>query len=312
MTTFRVPYLSIVYTGCNRGNGGDFSDRFFHVMRSNHEQLTAAGVHYNVLFVEWPAAAPKPLIADLLRAEVPEIGDLLTTIVVDARYHDAFSQNPRIQFNESVARNVAIRRASGSYILCTHPDIYFTRETVALFKQRILRPMVLYLARCLYLKPHLDPSEIDDEVLHDPRNYQRAKMVEPLPFTNTAGEFLLLDRFSWHAIRGFNEVYRVANLHINVSFCLRALASGVLVKDTYANVYRLGPSTMLGPTPSNDHKRDASGLRCSKPMLYDNPASWGLSTAPVTQRSPNDFRLEFDDDAVPPLVSLCGITVPRR
>jgi hypothetical protein len=302
MSVAPVPYLSIVYTGRNDADSGQLHDRFFRALRFNHDRLAAAGVRYDALFVEWGSVADKPLLADLLRVEVPEINDRLTTIVVDARYHDALSQNPALQVLEVIARNVAIRRASGSYILSSGPGSYLSSETIALFAQRILRPMVLYLASRVELKSHLDTSAIDESVLRDPRNHERTNTVVPSFFTNSAGEFLLLDRFSWHALRGFNEVYRVANLHLTMSFCLRALAAGVLVKGNAARIYQVCFQSPKG----------ASRARSAKPMFYENPANWGLGGAPIFQRSRNDFVIPFDEGVLPPLVSLRGITAQQR
>jgi hypothetical protein len=313
MTAGRVSYLSIVYTGRNDASS-TFNDQFFQTLRFNHKGLIAAGVDYDVVFVEWRLAADKPLIADLLRAEVPEIDDRLTTIAVDARYHDAFSQHPGIQLHELIASNVGIRRASGSYILCTRAGIYFSRKVAALFAQRILRPMELYLAASVDLKAHLDLSAFDETVLCDPRNHERTNAVQPPSFTNAAGEFLLLDRFSWHALRGFNEVYRVAPLAMDASVCHRAHVAGILVKDIAAIVYQVSG----GPLPAwwSGHgivpTQGASVDRRRRPMLYDNPDNWGLAGAPAFHRSRSDVLIEFDEDAVPPLVWLRGITVQQQ
>ncbi len=314
MTPSKAPYLSIVLTGRNDNFGGDFNDRLFSALRFNHRRLSDAGVWYQLVFVEWRPIAAKPLLGDLLRDEVPEIDGCLTTYEVDERYHAAFSQDPRLQFHEFIAKNVGIRRATGSYLLTTNTDIYFSREVVAFFAQRTLRPMVLYRATRVDLKSGLDRSRLDDRMLKDPRNHLEVNSLKPPTYSNSAGDFLLLDRFSWHAIRGFNEVYRVAKLHIDANFCHQALVSGVLVMDSAASVYHLGEGTFqahrsqCGP----EEKHPSWAAQWHKPVLYENHANWGLGGAPMSQRSRSDFRIEFDDAVVPPLVSLRGITVPQQ
>jgi hypothetical protein len=309
MTAPAAPYLSIILTGRNDNFGGDFNDRLFSALRFNHRRLSDAGVRYQLVFVEWRPIAGKRLLSDLLRDEVPEIDGCLTTYEVDERYHAAFSQNPRLQFHEFIAKNVGIRRATGSYLLTTNTDIYFSREVVACFAQRMLRPMVLYRATRVDLKSGMDRSHLDDPVLKDPRNYLEVNSLKPPTYSNAAGDFLLLDRFSWHALRGFNEVYRVAKLHIDTNFCHRALGSGVLVMDSAASVYHLGTGTFQAQRSQYGPKQTHApwGARWRKSVLYENPANWGLGDAPVSQRSRSDFRIEFDDAAVPPLVSLRGI-----
>jgi hypothetical protein len=305
-----TPYLSIVYTGRNDNFGGDFNDRFFRAVRFNHERLSAAGVRYDIVFVEWRPVPGKPLLGSLLRTEVPEVDERLTTIEVDARYHDAFSQNPRIQFHEFIAKNVAIRRAAGSYILATNSDIYLSRDVVAVFARRVLRPMVLYRATRVDLKSHLDPSAIDDAVLLDARNHERVNTLKAPLFTNAAGDFLLLDRFSYHAIGGFNEVFRIAKIHIDANFCHRALASGLLLVDIGARVYHLGEGTFhaMRSVYGKYGVTAPWGQQWHKGVLYRNPLNWGLRDAPLERSGPRHFRLEFVDAAVPRLVELAGIT----
>ena len=53
MTAAETPYLSIVVTGRNDDFGGDFNGRFFRALRFNHDELTRAGISYELVFVEW-------------------------------------------------------------------------------------------------------------------------------------------------------------------------------------------------------------------------------------------------------------------
>jgi hypothetical protein len=229
---------------------------------------------------------------------------------VDDRYHAAFSQNPRLQFHEFIAKNVGIRRANGSYILSTNTDVYLGREVVAMFARRVLRPMVLYRATRVDLKSGLDRSDLDELVLGDPRNHVMVNTLKPPTFSNAAGDFLALDRFSWHALHGFNEVYRAAKLHIDANFCFHARASGVLVLNTGASVYHVGEGTFQAQRAKYGRLQAEApwGDQWHKAVLYDNPLNWGLGGAPVVERTARHFKIEFDETVLPPLVSLRGIS----
>ncbi len=187
---------------------------------------------YELVFVEWRPVRGRRLLADLLRQHVPQVASRLTTYEVDERYHDAFSQNQRLQFHEFIAKNVGIRRAAGSYVLATNTDIYLSRSVVHLIARQTLRPMVLYRATRVDLKQGLDTTNLDEDVLGDPRNHTVVNHLTPPFFTNASGDFLLLDRFSFHALRGFNEVFRVAKMLIDANFCYQATEQGLLLLDT--------------------------------------------------------------------------------
>jgi hypothetical protein len=312
MSRPRVPYLSLVLTGRNDNFGGDFNERLFAAVAYNHHRLAAAGVNYELVFVEWRPVPGRPLLADLLREHVPELGSRLTTYEVDERYHDAFSQNPRLQFHEFIAKNVGIRRAVGSYLLATNTDIYLSHDLVCLIARQTLRPMVLYRATRVDLKSGLDTTNLDEDVLADGRNHAAVNNIRPPFFTNASGDFLLLDRYSFQALKGFNEVFRAAKLLVDANFCYHAAAQGLLLVDTGLPVYHFGEGTFQ--TQRAQYKNTPGGApwggHWRKEVLYDNPASWGLRDAPMSACGRGHFRLEFDDRAVPPLVALAGVTRP--
>jgi hypothetical protein len=305
-----VPYLSIVLTGRNDNFGGDFNERLFSALSYNHRLLTDAGVEYELVFIEWRPVPGRILLADLVREHVSDVAPRLIAYEVDERYHGAFSQNPRLQFHEFIAKNVGIRRARGSYILVTNTDIYLSRDIVNLVAKQLFRPMVLYRATRVDLKSWLDGTNLDETVLTDVRNRAALNALKAPYLSNAAGDFLLLDRFSFHELRGFNEVFRVAKIHIDANFCFHAHANGLLIADTGACVYHVGEGTFRAQRRAyRDRPADAPwGDNWRKQMLYDNPPNWGLGDAPVVERSARHFRVEFDYRALPPLVALRRLT----
>ena len=309
MSPASAPYLTIVLTGRNDDFGRGFTARLLCALEYNHARLTAAGVPYDVVFVEWRPVAGKPLLADELRRALPQLDEHLITFEVDARYHEAYSQNPRLQFHEFVAKNVGIRRAAGSFILSTNTDICLDGRTISTLAGRELQPGTLYRATRIDLKQGIDLAHLAEDVFLDRRNWVSVNAIKPPEFTNASGDFLLLDRASWQTMRGFNEVYRVAKIHIDANFCYRARAAGLPLVDTGAHAYHLGPGTLLSRRKAYLAKPAAApwGADWHKEVLCSNPPGWGIAEAPVTARSLRDFRLEFDPSALPPLVSLHGV-----
>jgi hypothetical protein len=305
-----APYLSIVITGRNDNYGGDFTARCIRALRFNHERLTHAGVPHEVIFIEWRPIPGRPLLGDEIRRLVPELTASLVTYTVDARYHDALTQNPHLHFQEFVAKNVGVRRAAGSYILTTNSDIYLSEDVVSMFACRVLRPMVLYRARRVDLKSSLDSTNLGEDVLADPRNRAAVNELRPPFFTNAAGDFLLLDRFSYHALRGFNEVFRAARIFVDANFCYHAAEHGILIVETGADVYHFGEGTTNSQRAAYADRPERApwGWTWRKSVRYENPDEWGLGAAPAVECGPRSFRLLFDDRAVPPLVTLRRLT----
>ncbi len=308
-----TPYLSIVLTGRNDNHGGDFNERFFRALRFNHELLAAAGLDYELVFVEWAPLRGRPYLAALLAEQLPHPAHL-TSYVVDPRYHDAFVLNPKLRFMEFVAKNVGIRRARGAFVLTSNTDIYYSRALVERLARRQLEAGTLYRATRIDLKLGADLTHVDAALLEDPRNYAAVNTIKPPRFTNGAGDFLLLDRVSYHRVRGFNEVYRVAKIHIDSNFCAKVYANGYQIVDIGAPVYHLNHVGSFAITwnlyDANPNDAPWGDRRWRADVTYENPASWGLGLAPCRRLGERAYALDFNWDAVPPLVDLQRVLVP--
>jgi len=311
------PLLSVVLTGRNDGHGGDFFSRFVRALRFNHRQLAARGIAHEVVFVEWAPPPDAPLLVERLVEATPEIDPAVCSwLVVDGRYQEALSQNPRLRYLEFLAKNAGIRRARGRFVLATNCDVYLGRQVVEVLAAGRLRDRVLYRAPRHDIKLAVDQSSLDWDVLEDPRNLDGAAYTLRPPYMGSGtGDFVLLDRTSFHALRGFNEVYRVARIGIDRNVLVKALSSGCAIADiggpvyhvNHVGSYRVDRDAWAGreaEAPWGDRRWHASGVS------YVNPPDWGLGRAPERRLSDRVVRLEFAWDAVPALVDLAGIVAP--
>jgi hypothetical protein len=312
--TSEAPYISVILTGRNDDFGGDFNDRLFRALEFNHRHLADRAVPHEFVFVEWRPIQGKPWLAEVLADRYPElVPHTLTSYVADLAYHDAYSLNPKLQFQEFIAKNIGIRRCRGAYLLTTNTDIYLSRGVLDVLSSRALEPRVLYRTARVDLKDHIDSDPVSWSVLEDPRNYDYVNEIRPPCFTNASGDFLLLDRDSYLALGGFNEVYRVAKVHMDSNFCLKAYSSGLTLTPLDAPVYHVGRGTLNSQKKLYaDRPADApwGDTRWKRTVLYDNPPGWGLWNAPAHAMRDGLYYLDFTPDAVPPLVSLRRVVLP--
>ena len=313
MNAAERPYLSIVVTGRNDDFGGDFNARFFSALRFNHQCLSEAGISHEFVFVEWRPLTGKPFLATQLREHFTRFDSTqLVSYVVDPAYHEALSLNVRLQFHEFLAKNVGIRRASGSYLLVTNTDIYLSHGIVEALTARSLEPRVLYRAARHDLKSHTDFTAVDWNVLEDERNCEFVNRIAPPLYTNASGDFLLLDRESWHRLRGFNEIYRAAKIHIDSNFCVKAQSSGVRLVDIGFPVYHVGRGTLK--TQKRLYRQNPGeapwGERWNSEVVYANPPAWGLAGAPERPIDYGTAYLQFEWDVLGPMLALKRIVLP--
>ena len=310
-----TPYVSIILTGRNDDFGGDFNVRLFRALEFNHRHLSDRRIPHEFIFVEWRPIAGKSWLGDVLADRYPEmVPHALTSYVADLAYHEAFSLNPKLQFQEFIAKNVGIRRCRGEYILTTNTDIYLSRGVLDVLERRAVEPKVLYRVPRIDLIDGIDVERMDWSVLEDERNYHTINDIRPPCYTNASGDFLLLDRDSYHGLRGFNEVYRVAKVHMDSNFCLKAYSSGLTITPLAAPVYHVGLGTLNSQVKLYANRpADApwGDTRWKRAVIYDNDPDWGLWRAPTATIRNGLHYLDFSWSAVPPLVALRRVALPE-
>jgi len=208
-----------------------------------------------------------------------------------------------------------IRRAAGRFILTSNCDVFFGRRIVERLEHRELEPRLLYRSPRHDINLPAGCTTVDWDILENPAILAGpAHRLKP-PFMGSAtGDFVLLDRRSFHDMGAFNEVYRVARIGIDRNLLVKALSIGFRIEDiggpvyhvNHEGSYRLNPTAYAGreeEAPWGDRRWHSGGIS------YVNPSSWGLANAPVRQERGYGY-LEFDWAAVPPLVDLRGVVLP--
>ena len=314
-----APYISVVITGRNDGYGGDFVTRFLATLQFNHRELSARAIPHEFVLVEWAPPAGAPLLADVLAERCASaVTESVRTVIVDAAYHEAMTQNPRLAYHEFLAKNAGIRRSRGEYVLTTNCDVIFGRQVLARLQHRDLEAGVVYRAARWDLKEAVDVDRLDWNGLEDPANLARpGKQLRPPYFRGSTGDFILLDREGFRHVHGFNEVYRVAKIGIDFNFLVQARSSGLSIVDIGGPVYHVDHEGSYQTARVTYAGREADApygdVRWPfESVVYRNPPTWGLSDAPERAAGPRRTYLDFSWSAVPPLVDLAGVVLPMR
>jgi hypothetical protein len=201
-------------------------------------------------------------------------------------------------------------------VLTTNCDIYLGRTVVQCLAARSLGPGIVYRAVRTDIRLGTDQSIVDWSLLEDERNHGgRPKRLRPPLYSGGAGDFLLLDRESYHRLGGFNEVYRVARILLDYNFLIKAYSYGYGIADLGGPVYHVNHTGSFRITrrqyqgreheaPWGDHRWPAASV------TYVNPDDWGLRAAPERDLGAGRTWIDFAWSAVPPLVDLRRIVVP--
>ena len=309
------PFLNIVVTGRNDDYGGQFAKRFCRALTFNLEQLAEKNLTAEVCLVEWNPVSGRPLLTEELQSLLPKwCQRQVTSYVVDSRYQEALSLNPKLGYLEYVAKNVGIRRADARLVLATNTDILFSSPLVEKMSSGELVDGRVYRANRIDLKLGIDESKIHNNLLDNPSNHVPRSPIKPPFYAGAAGDFILLDRDTFTRLRGFNEVYRLARFGVDHNFLVKARSSGVPIEDIGKPVYHISHTTSFQIAKHVAAPDEAERLWGSKwhnhEVIYDNPDGWGLGDAPVTQIDERRWQIEFDWAAVAPLADLRRVVLP--
>ncbi|MEO5823090.1 MAG: hypothetical protein ABIT71_21510, partial [Vicinamibacteraceae bacterium] len=281
--------LELVVTGRADDHGGpEFFERLVAAATHNHALLTRAGIAHTFTLVEWNPMPGRRLLAEAVAERLPFWG---RAYVVEPAWHAAMSTNPRLQFMEFFAKNVAVRRSTADAILTTNSDVFLSEALVARLAAAPLEDEHVYRAVRYDVDRHCDWQRGGEAVLADPRHHLRINQLTAPEFSNAAGDFLLLTAATWRRLRGFNETVRYAKIHKDGQFCHRAWIEG-LTFDTLGPIWHLDHDGSYSNVGVLRGSADAPyGPEWAWREDYRNADDWGLRTA-------------IDETALGPIVQL--------
>ena len=343
-----IPYLSVVVTARNDDHGGNLLGRMQLFLMGLVEQCSRHRLRAELIVVEWNPPTQRPKFAEALfwPAEAPPCGVRIIEVPPDV--HQRLDHADALPLFQMIAKNVGIRRSRGEFVLATNVDILFSEELMAFLASGRLDRSCMYRVdrydvdaavpadatletRLIYCRDHVTKVSARDgdhgPIRKSPRLRRRVrrrleKVLDGLQerrlypittpsslHTNACGDFTLLAREKWFALRGYTELCMSA-MHIDSLLCHAAYHSGVgevFLADPM-RIYHIEHGT--GQAPEGDGALNArlglTGIprlsyqeletmakqmrRRRMPTIF-NTDDWGLATEvlreidPVTGRS---------------------------
>ncbi len=273
--------IEIVVTGRADDHGGpEFFERLVAAASHNHALLERAGIPHTFTLVEWNPVPGRRRLADAVTERLPF---WTRAYIVDPAWHAAISSNPRLQFMEFFAKNVAVRRSTADAILTTNSDVFLSEALVARLAAAPLEDEHVYRAVRYDVDRHCGwqhaGASAREAVLADPRHHLRVNQLAAPEYANAAGDFLLLTRATWRRLRGFNETVRYAKIHKDGQFCHRAWIEGLRF-ETVGPIWHLDHDGSYSNVGSLRGAPDAPyGPEWPWREDYRNADDWGLATS---------------------------------
>lgn len=304
------PYLSVVATARNDNHGGDLLRRMQLFIDGLLDQCDRHRLDAELILVEWNPPTDRPRLADVLRWPARPGRCAVRIVEVPPHVHNRFELADRLPLFQMIAKNVGLRRARGEFALATNIDILFSEEMIAHLAQRKLRPDRMYRVdrhdvasdvpldaspaeRAEWCKGHVIRVNRRDGT-HDARTGEfhriywsptpKVRLLEALQdfrvvptvtrkrlHLNGCGDFTLLHRDRWAALRGYPEM-AIFSMHLDSVLCTAAHFGGApeVVLPDPMRAYHIEHAVGSGWSPEGQAKLNARLAEKQIPQLQDH------------------------------------------
>jgi hypothetical protein len=330
----RQPELSIVVTARNDNHGGNFLRRMQIFVNGLLAQFHRYQLRTELILVEWNPPPDQPRFAQALKWPDKIDPCVIRIIEVSPELHRRFKYSDRLPLFQMIGKNVGIRRARGRFILATNSDILFSNEMVRFLASGRLRSRRMYRVDRYDVPSEVPESiSIDEQLTYCCQNiirinskdgtrvlkkgdstvqslskrpislHQRVQRwirgEEPKLHTNACGDFTLMAREHWLAVRGYAE-FEMYSFKIDGLLCYAAHYIGArqtILKDPI-RIYHIEHSIGSGWTPGLGgellfKRLSAAGIprvnweqyvtwitqmiKTRQPIIFNENENWGLA-----------------------------------
>ena len=140
----RPPYLSIVVTARNDDHGGNLIGRMQAFVNAWIGQAKRHQLSSELIVVDWNPPSDRPPLIDVLQWPADTGPCQVRFIQVPPEIHRTYQHAGALPLYQMIAKNVAMRRSRGRFILATNIDIIFSDELVRFLAEEQLLPGRMY------------------------------------------------------------------------------------------------------------------------------------------------------------------------
>ncbi len=312
------PILTIVATARNDDHGGNLLGRMQLFVTNLLEQCKRYQLQAELILVDWNPPHDKPRLIEALAWPTAKSPCTVYIIEVPSAVHHQFQYAEQLPLFQMIAKNVGIRQAHGKFVLVTNVDILFSNELIrflatpdaldAQYMYRVDRYDVLSdvplaasiderLAYCHQNVIRINSREhtltlqsghihgVHAELSWFSKLHEKAQDMRLLPITrwsrlhtNASGDFTLMARDHWFALRGYPE-FEMYSFHLDSVFCHAAHHHGAqeYVLPDPMRTYHIEHAVGSGWTPEGQEKLAKRLDAVKVPQLeHDKLMAWAI------------------------------------
>ena len=321
------PSLSVVISARNDNRGGNMSHRMQVFVDGLFTLSKKSDLFLELIVVEWNPVPDAKKLVDILNWSSLGRNGIVRVIEVPEQLHLKLPLADKMVFFQFVAKNVGIRRAQGEFVLCTNLDIIFSSPLINYLASQPLSKDCFYRIDRYDVSPEVPfDISVDDQLKFCEERVVRIHSLEgtfnrSLPFlrmvnlkdqfscvlkmvfkkldkrkqnrihTVACGDFTLMSKKSWHALKGYPEI--PSHAYVDGLLCNMAATSGlrqVVLEDPMRIYHQDHEKMFLGETSERpimdyqQYKVFCSYMKQTGNIINFNKEDWGFGNEFLSEK----------------------------
>ena len=253
------PYISFVIGFRNDNYTENANEKLNLSLNTLIYQLDTFALDSEIIIVDWNTPKARRALFDEIKLQVNSKFVSVVIYEVGNAIHKRYKGHENIGLVGEVCANVGIRRARGEFVLNKTGDSFYSEELVRYISERTLSKHVVYRADRVEVKvdtpvPKLWERHFKNNVIARRTNASGGIYIQ------ACGDFMLMHREKWSAIRGFPETKKAVTLGCDGEALYAAIGAGAaqecLVGDLV--VYKIAHERMyaarVAPEKLSNHR----------------------------------------------------------
>lgn len=272
------PYFSVVIPSRNDSYSEDMLKKFTIGLSTLINQLNYYKIKSEIIIVEWNPPRESRKLSDELFFFKNLHYCVIRIITVDPVVHNRYVGFKKKSIAVSVAFNTGIRRAKGLFITTKAADTFYSDDLIKYISNKKLEYDKVYRADRVDVKFDIKNFDEQWQYQFEKNKLYRGTYNNTGPHAKACGDFMLMNKESWHKVRGFHEPKTVIALGEDAEALYAAIGTGlkqICLTDSMC-VYKLSHEKQYNKRIKNNEQYFSNFLRKIFKLLNNSFSIIGL------------------------------------
>jgi hypothetical protein len=221
------PYISFVIAFRNDNYTENANEKLNLSLNTLICQLDKFALDSEIIIVDWNTPEARRPLIDEIKLQINSKFVSVIIYEVENAIHQRYKGHENIALVGEVCANVGIRRSRGAFVLNKTGDSFYSEELVRYISERTLSKDVVYRADRVEVKVEIPVPELWEHHFKNNIIARRTNTSGGI-YIQACGDFMLMHKEKWSAIRGFPETKKAVTLGCDGEALYASIGAGAV------------------------------------------------------------------------------------